>query len=92
MMRYPTTLTLHSGSSSGRQRNHDAFGLSPIAQPAIDNDEYSLPQHSFSNEDFDNDTITNSDEQDDSQSPPFTYIHDTKLPMKFNTTNQPIPI
>ena len=76
---------------AAQSRRRTRFGLSPISPPAIDNDEYSLPQHSFSNEDFDNDTMTNSDDQDDSQPPPFTYIHDTKLPMKFNTTNQPIP-
>ena len=35
--------------------------------------------------------MTNLEDEHESKSHPFTYIHDTKLPMKFNTTNQPIP-
>lgn len=75
---------------AAQSRRRTRFGLSPISPPPLDNDEYSLPQHSFSNEDFDNDTMTNSDELDNSQPPPFTYIHDTKIHPKFNTTGQPI--
>jgi len=59
---------------AAQSRRRTRFGLSPISPPAIDNDEYSLPQHSFSNEDFDNDAMTTSEEQDDSQPPPL-HLH-----------------